>query len=210
MNTRAHIILATLAAGFLAAGASAQSLQLQSVNYPGIYCRFDPNCTITPTGQSDTFAPTNMAVTCVLESRSFPGNSMDSQGQYGYEYRLTLNNDGAIGTNVITVETLTLKFGEPAPFAFGMHASNDVWVVTDGGPVGLGPSTAEMNDDKVVVHFNPPLTLATTTDQTTNTCYFGLISYRGPQISKALVNGSLQLPDSAPTPYEALLNAEAP
>src|SRR5580700_653269 len=122
INTRVRTMLVSLVAGLLAAGASAQSLQLQSVNYPGIYCRFDPSCNISPTEQSDTYSPSNMAATCVLESRSFPGNSMDSQGQYGYEYRLTLNSNGATGTNVMTVDSLTLKFGEPIPFAFGMHA----------------------------------------------------------------------------------------
>ena len=204
-------ILISFASGFLAAGAFAQSLQLQSVNYPGIYCRFDPSCNVSPAEQLDTYAPTNMAVTCVLESRSFPGNSMDSQGQYGYEYRLTLNNNGATGTNVMTVNSLTLKFGEPAPFAFGMHASNDVWAVTTGGPAGLTPSSADLSGKQVIVHFNPPLTLETETDQTTNTCYFGMVSYGAPQMTQATVSGALQDADQTnTTSFDIPLNAQTP
>ncbi len=203
-------MLVGFAVGLLAVGVSAQSLRLASVNSPGIYCRFDPGCNVTPTAQSDTYAPSNMAVTCVLESRSFPGNSMDSQGQYGYEYRLTLNNNGATGTNVMTVDSLTLKFGEPAPFAFGMHASNQVWMVTAGGPAGLTPSSAKLDGEQIIFYFNPALTLETDTDQTTNTCYFGMVSHGAPQITRALLSGSLQYPDNTTTPYDILLNAQTP
>jgi hypothetical protein len=210
INMRVLIMLATAAIGFLAGGAPAQSLQLQTVNYPGIYCRFDPSCSVASANQSDTYAPSNMLVSCVLESRSFPGNSMDSQGQYGYEYRLTLNNNGAMGTNAIMVDTLTLKFGDPVPFAFGMHASNQVWLVTSGGPVGLEPSSADESGKQIKVHFSPPLTLQTQTDQTTNTCYFGLVSYNPPRVTRATVSGSLQFPDNSTTPFDTLLNAQTP
>jgi hypothetical protein len=201
-------MLVTLVAGFLAAGAAAQSLQLQSVNSPGIYCRFDPSCNVSPSTQSDTYSPSNMAVTCVLESRSFPGNSMDSQGQYGYEYRLTLNNNGAVGTNVLTVDSLTLKFGGPIPFAFGMHASNQVWMVTAGGPDGLAPSSADLNDKQVIIHFNPALTLETDTDQTAATCYFGMVSSGAPQTTTAILTGSAKDPVYGTIPFKAILNAQ--
>lgn len=204
--------LVSLAAGLLAAGASAQSLQLVNANSPGIYCHFDPNCNVSSTAQSDTFTPTNLAATCVLESRSFPGNSQDSQGQYGFEYRITLNNIGALttDTNILTVDSLTLKFGVPVPFAFGLHASNQVWVVASGGPIGLAPGSADLADDNVTIHFNPPLMLQTDTDQTTNTCYFGLISDKAPESSTAVLSGSTQDPVDGKVPFTVFLNAQAP
>lgn len=205
-------MLASFAAGLLAAGASAQSLQLVNANYPGIYCHFDPNCNVSATGQSETYFATNVPVTCVLESRSFPGNSQDSQGRYGYEYRITLNNNNRLtmDTNVLTINSLTLKFGMPDPFAFAMHASNYVWVVTTGGPAGLAPSSADMTGQKVTIHFNPPLTLQTDTDQTTNTLYFGMISDGGPEVTKAILSGSTQDPVKGTMPFKAFLNAQTP
>ncbi len=135
-------ILMTLTASFLAVVLAidvhthAQSLALHNVNYPGIYCRFDPGCSENPVDQTGSFMPTNAAVTCVLTSHSFPGNGMDSAGTYGYEYQITLNNNGSTDSNVVSVSSLTLNFGQPLPFAFGEHASNYVWVVTLGGPNG--------------------------------------------------------------------------
>lgn len=186
-------ILMTLAAGFLAAGAGAQSLKMANANYPGIYCRFSSNCQITPTETSDTFLPTNVAATCVLSSRSFPGNSADSLGKYGYEYQLTLNSAGAgmLDTNVLAVDSLTLEFGEPDNFAFGEHASNQVWAVVSGGPVGLVPSSAELSGKEVIIHFDPPLTLDPQVGSSTNTCYFGMISDSAPETTTAILKGSV-------------------
>jgi hypothetical protein len=198
-------ILMTLAGGFLAAGVHAQSLDLHNVNYPGIYCHFDNSCSENPVDQTGTFTPTNAAVTCVLTSHSFPGNNMDSAGTYGYEYQLTLNNNGSTDSNVVSVSSLTLNFGQPLPFAFGEHASNYVWIVTIGGPNGLAPSGADMDGQKVVVHFDPPLSLNTSTDQTTNSYYFGLISSNAPTTATAILSGSV---DSAA--FKASLRAQAP
>jgi hypothetical protein len=215
-------ILASLAVALVAAGALAQSLQMVNANYPGIYCRFDPSCNVNPTTQSDTFAPTNVAVTCVLDSRSFPGNSTDSQGQYGYEYRLTLNNSGTPATpsgnsllnpavtNVLTVDSLSLNFGQPAPFAFGLHASNFVWVVTSGGPSGVAPSSADLSGQKVTIRFDPPLILNTASDQTTSTLYFGMVSPSAPQPDFAVIIGTMQDPVNGQVPFNIRLNVQSP
>lgn len=141
---------------------------------------------------------------------------MDSQGRYGYEYRITLNNNGTSGafgatvTNVLTVNTLALQFGPPDPFAFGMHASNQVWVVTDGGPAGLAPASADLSGQTVTFHFDPPLTLETDTDQTTNTLYFGMMSDGAPQTTTAILTGSAQDPVYGTLPFSAKLQAQAP
>jgi hypothetical protein len=203
-------ILISLAAGFLAAGVSAQSLQLDNVNYPGIYCRFSPNCSVSPTEQSDSFAPTNLAATCVLESRSFPGSSMDSAGRYGYEYRLVLNNAGATGTNFLTIDSLTLHCGAPDYFAFGEHASNQVWVVTTGGPGDIAPASADAAKKKITFSFSPPLVLATETNQNVSTYYFGMISTNAPKITMAILSGSAQADTNEPVSFEAELQARAP
>lgn len=209
MNTRVKKNLVSFAAGLLAAGASAQSLQFLNVS-SGIYCRFDPNCNAPATTQSDTFSPTNVAATCVLESRSFPGNSLDSQGTYGYEYCITLNNNGATGTNFVTINSLALDFGEPVIFNFGQHASNQVWLITEGGPDGLPPASADMGDTNITFQFNPPLTLETDTGQTTNTCYFGMISSNAPQTATIILKGSAQDPVFGNVPFEAKVQALTP
>lgn len=207
-----HGTLIFAAAILLGAGARAQSLNFVSANYPGIYCHFSPNCEVSPVEQSDSFMPTNAAATCVLLSRTFAGTSVNAQGQFGYEYQLTINNQSSSPneTNVVTVDSLTLNFGEPAFFAFGLHASNQVWVVTSGGPAGAAPGSADMTDQKVTFHFDPPLTLSTATDQTTNTCVFGMASAGAPKITLATLTGTAQDPVNGIVPFQAKVRAQTP
>lgn len=201
-------ILISLAVGLLAAGGSAQSLRFIPAG-PGIYCHFSDNCQITPTVQSDTITATNSEVACTLVSRSFPGTSQNAQGQYGYEYQVSLSS-GSVSTNAVTVDSLTLKFGEPQPFAFGEHASNYVWVLTSGGPVGLSPDSASAGDNKVTVSFNPPLALNPATDQSTNTCYFGLVSTGAPEVTTAILSGSVEGGTNGVTAFKAEMQAQTP
>jgi len=204
-------ILFSLAAGFLAFGASAQSLKFVSANYPGIYCRFSPDCQVSPAEQSDNFAPSNSEATCTLESRSFPGSTMDSAGLYGYEYRITINDNNSMDTNVVTVNSLTLKFGEPGYFPFGGHASNQLWVVTRGGPDGYAPTGASVNGQKVVVSFDPPIALDASTNQSAGSLYFGMVSSNAPEVTKAILTGSAQDPaNGAAVPFTATLQAQTP
>jgi hypothetical protein len=195
----------------LAAGVSAQSLQFIGANYPGIYCRFSANCNISPTVQSDSFTPTNVAATCVLMSRSFPGTSSDTSGRYGYEYEVTINSGGqTTDTNIVTVNSLTLNFGDADYFAFAEHASNQVWVVMAGGPVGLGPESASADGKKIHFSFDPPLTLQTQTDQTTNTFVFGMISDGAPEMTTAILTGTAQDAVNGSVEFTAKLRAQTP
>jgi hypothetical protein len=213
-------LLMMFAAGFLAAGASAQSLRLVNASYPGIYCRFSANCEISPTEQSATFVPTNAAAACVLKSRTFPGTSMDSNGRYGYEYQIVLNNsgsanssmgnNGATGTNSVAIDSLKLNFGEPLPFAFGEHASNQVWMVTIDGPVGAAPSSADMDGSNVVIHFDPPLVLDLQNDQSTNTAYFGMVAGSAPEITTAILSGTATDPVYGAVSFEAEVQTQTP
>ena len=205
-------IMAFFFTAIIAVGASAQSLQTLNVNYPGIYCRFSPNCQVTATEQSSSYIPTNVEATCVLESRSFPGASMDTQGRYGYEYQLTISTDGqTTDTNIVTVKSLTLDFGGPPDsFAFGGHASNQVWVVTSGGPAGLAPASADVEDTNVVIAFDPPLTLNMETDQTTNTLYFGMLSGGPPEMTTAILTGWAQDPVKGKVEFQANVQAQTP
>jgi hypothetical protein len=206
-----RIIFIFCVAVLAAVGVSAQSLQFVNANYPGIYCRFDPSCNVSPTGQSDSYTPTNVAATCVLMSRSFPGTSMDSNGRYGYEYQVTINNNGqTTDTNIVTVNSLTLQFGEPDYFAFAEHASNQVWVVMAGGPVGLAPGSASLDGKQVTFSFDPPLTLETQSDQTTNTVVFGMISDGAPETTIAILTGSAQDPVAGTVSFKAKLQAQTP
>jgi len=206
---KAHLFLA--AAMTIVSGAGmAQPLQMANVNDPGIYCRFSPDCKIAPLHTSSSFTPSNLAVTCVLESRSFVGGSMDSQGLYGYEYRLILNNDNENGTNFLAVKSLALNFNCPQSFAFGGHASNQVWIVADGGPGDVAPSTVNFMETNVMVRFDPPLILATLTNRSIGTYFIGLASTNAPQLSTAIVEGSTQTPPDGPMPFHAEMQARTP
>jgi hypothetical protein len=209
MKMKTLVVLAV--AGFLAAVVSAQSLQFVNGNYPGIYCRFSPSCNVSPNEQSESFMPTNVAATCVLMSRSFSGTSLDTSGKYGYEYKVTINNNGqTTDTNIVTVNSLTLKFGDPDYFAFATRASNQVWLVIAGGPSGLAPGSASQNGKKITFSFDPPLALDTSSDQTTNTLVFGLMSDGGPETTTAILTGTAQDPVNGPVPFKAKLQAQTP
>jgi hypothetical protein len=206
-------IMAFFFTAILAVSASAQSLQMDNVNYPGIYCRFNATCQVSPTEQSGSFTPTNVAATCVLESRTFPGASVDTQGDFGYEYQLTINNNGASTTdsNIVTVVSVTLDFASaPNTFAFGGHASNQVWVVTSGGPAGLAPDSVVMDDTNITIAFDPPLSLNTQTDQTTNTLYIGMLAGGPPEITKAILTGWAQDPVNGRVAFKAKVQAQTP
>jgi hypothetical protein len=191
-------LLVLIAGISVAAGLRAQSLNLHNVNAPGIYCRFSPDCQVAPVEKSSSFTPTNLAATCVLESRSIAGKSMDAAGTYGYEYRVVLNNAGEQGAGFLTVDSLALKFDVPQHFAFGGHANNEVWVVATGGPGDLAPGSATSSGTNVVFQFNPPLVLATQTNQSTGTYFFGMISTNSPRITTAVITGSAQSSTDAP------------
>jgi hypothetical protein len=207
------MILISVATVLLAAVASAQSMRFVSVG-PGIYCHFDANCSVSPTTQSETFSVSNVAATCVLESRSFAGDSIGSSGQYGFEYRLTLNNNGATtmtDTNIVTVSSLTLDFGAPAYFAFGGHASNQVWTVNAVGvDTNAAPSSANVAGNTVSFEFDPPLTLDTSAAQSAATCYFGLVSSNAPGTATATLIGSATDPVHGAVPFQATLQTQAP
>lgn len=208
-------IAIALAASFLATTAQAQ-MKFISVG-DGIYSRFNPNGGgVNPTVKSDSFSPTNVpSVTCVLESRSFSGTMVPISGgpnavRYGYEYRVTLNNNGATNTNVVTVNSLTLNFGAPDFFAFGLRGQNQVWVYNPAGPPDFAPASADMAGNNVVLHFNPPLTLSTATDQSTNTYLLGMMSPGAPQITTAIISGTAQDPVQGTIPFKAEVKAQTP
>jgi hypothetical protein len=199
-------ILLSLAAIFLAAGVSAQMKFVDRGD--NVYCRFSPNCQISPIVQTDSYVTTNEAATCVLESRTFPGTTMNTQGQYGYEYRLMVDCNGAPGTNTVTVNSLTLKFPDPIYFSYGFTASNQVWIV--GSDVGIVPAGAEQSGNKVTFEFSPPITLGQA-GQSTNTCYFGMSSASAPQTGTVILSGSTTGPtNGVEVPFKAELQAQLP
>lgn len=195
----------------LAAGVCAQTLQMVNANYPGIYCRFNPNCRVPANEQSENFTPTNGAATCVLMSRSFPGQSLDTQGKYGYEYQLTIDSNGqAPDTNILTVNSLSLTFGAPDYFSFASRASNQVWMVIAGGPAGLAPASASLDSTNVIISFDPPLSLNALTDVSTNTLVFGMMSDGAPGPTTAILSGSTEDPVHGSVPFKAKLQAQCP
>jgi hypothetical protein len=203
-------ILFSFAAGLLACGASAQSLKISDVG-TGVFCRFSSSSQVTPTQQTDSYTTTNGEATCVLTSASFPGTTQNAAGQYGYEYQIALNNTGVSATNVVKVNSLTLDFGEPVPFAYGEHASNQVWVLTSDTSFGPGPSSASASDKQVTFTFDPPLTLDTSSDQTTNTCYFGMASDSAPEVTSAILSGTTEnATNGVAVPFKVQLQAQTP
>jgi hypothetical protein len=200
-------ILLSLAAGLLAAGASAQSMKFVDRG-ANVYCRFSPNCQISPVTRTDSWTTTNGAATCVLESRSFPGTTPNTQGQYGYEYQLTLNSNGAMESNVVTVSSLTLNFPDPQYFSYGLTSSNQVWIV--GSDTGIVPSDASPSGKDVTFSFSPPIILSSSS-QGTNTCSFGMVSSNAPAITTAILTGSTTGPaNSVAEPFKAELQAQTP
>ena len=123
---------------------------------------------------------------------------MDTTGVYGYEYRVILSNAGEKGAGLLTIDSLALNFDSPRNFAFGGHASNQVWVVATGESGNIAPGSAVSSGTNVVFQFNPPLVLATQTNQSTGTYFFGMISTNSPRITTAVITGSAQSSTGSP------------
>jgi hypothetical protein len=195
-------ILLSLAAVFLAAGASAQMKFVD--RGANVYYRFSQDGQISPVEKTDSYVTTNDEATVILESRSFAGSTPNTLGQYGYEYRITLNGNGA-GSNVVKVSSLTLKFPDPQFFSYGFTASNQVWIV--GSDSGIVPSDSSQSGKEVTFNFSPPITV-TPFDQT-NTCLFGMVSSNAPQVTMAFVAGSTKGASGAVN-FKAELQAQTP
>lgn len=192
----------------------AQSLQFKNVT-PGIYCRFSPDCHVASIDRKSSATVTNLAVSCILRSRSFAaanagGAYGGSADVYGYEYQVTLNNDGENGTNFVAIKSLALNFGYVETFAFGNHASNQVWVVTDGGTGSVAPTSAAFSGTNVVFNFSPPLFLGTLTNKTVSTYSFGMMSSYKPRVTSAVLAGFTQTPPDEMQPFELTLDARTP
>ncbi|HTQ49955.1 MAG TPA: hypothetical protein VMJ12_04530 [Candidatus Acidoferrales bacterium] len=172
-----------------------------------VYCRFSQNCQVSPMEQTDSYTTTNGAATCVLLSRSFPGTTQNTQGQYGYEYRLTLNSNGGTGSNVVTVSSLTLKFPDPLYFSYGFTASNQVWIISSG--TDIVPAGAVESGQKVTFHFDPPITLSQSA-QSTNTCLFGMVSDLAPQTGMATLAGAATDETNGMTAFQAQMQVQVP
>jgi hypothetical protein len=205
MHTRT--ILFSLAAGLLAAGASAQSMKFVDRG-ANVYYRFSQNGQVSPTVQTDTYTTTNGEATAILESRSFAGTTMNTQGQYGYEYRLTLNSTASTATNVVTVHALTLKFADPLYFSYGFTASNQVWTIA--GDTDIVPAGADQSGKNVTFYFDPPITVTTRSTQSTNTCLFGMVSDLAPQSSMAILSGTVKDATNAPLDFHVQMQAQTP
>jgi hypothetical protein len=215
MKTRFGLFVAM---SFVAVGVHAGSLKIVNVNFPAIFCLFNTNCTSLVNDSTSPVTLTNVAVTGYLQSRTFKGLPGTAEaGQYGYAYRIVLNNLAGSSTNSnVKISSLAMAYGAISSFSYNGQASNQVWVATKGGLGTVGPSSVSFTNSgfgnfiMVGFNFNPPIFLAGGTNQGASSYFFGVISSRAPTNATAVISGTVQLSPGKSVPFNLHLPVRTP
>lgn len=209
----------------------ATPLKVVKVNASTFNCLFNSNCTVAvnnlvtpfvtnmppytvnPTNPPQT--ETNLALSGYLQSRTFKGQpGTPEAGLTAYEYRLVLQHltktTGIKGVSrkSFSINSLAFNFSPYSSFNYNKQASNQVWVVTSGGPGSVGLSSAVASGSKVTFNFNPPLTFLSASNQESSSYFFGMLSPHPSPNSVdgwATCTGSEQLSSGSPIPINFLM-----
>jgi hypothetical protein len=161
--------------------AGCQSPKIVDVNAPTYNCLFSTNCIIvvndTTSSLTNNLEPMQpISVGGFLQSRTFQGQPGTAEaGNYGYEYRLVLNQ--LSGASSISIDSMKLdNFGSVSPITYNGQPNNKVWVVTSGGLGSVGPTSAAFNGSEITFNFSSPLTFVSGASQESSSYFYGMAS----------------------------------
>ena len=190
---------------------SESHLKTVNVSSSAIYCIFDPSCTVPFTDSSTTPIPMESGGTSFIESRTFAGKSgTPASGLYGYEYRIDLSK--AVDTMVDVegvgkikympcLRSIVLEFG---PITDTLDYNGDgetgdlAYVVTSGGPGGIGLQSLERYHNMLTFNFDSPICVGGAHGQGDSTYFFGLVSARPPRSVTATIKETTGLAAASP------------
>lgn len=214
MTGKALILIgAMLSAAFTAGCRSKAELNLKTVKVSSstVYCLFDPSCKVTVTNSRTVPISMQVGGRAVLETRTFtakPGTP--ASGLYGYEYRLDLQK--ALETMIDVEEIGTVKYMpclRSMVFDFGpvidtLDYNGDgqtgdlVYVVSSGGPGGIGLGSVERFHGRLTFNFDSPVCVGSSDRQGDSTFFFGLVSAQPPRSVDATIKETAGLAAASP------------
>jgi hypothetical protein len=176
--------------------AGAAPLSVVTVAAPDINCVFETDCRIVVSDSVGAIALPNIAGLARLQSRTYTGKpGAPGFGNTGYEYRVDLTQATAIG-DVACVTGLDVDFGPVTKLQYNkVGATDDVFVVTQGGLGTVGLASAAQNGDVITFTFSQPVCAADSSGPGHTTFFFGLASIHPPQAIVATIEAPGVFPD---------------
>ncbi len=175
----------------------ATNLKIVRVAKPAVNCVFDASCKITVSDSTGDIPLPGISGPRVLQSRTYTGKpGTPAAGLTGYEYRVDLTQATGVGS---CVASLTVDFGPVSSLNYGGDpATEQVFVVTQGGLGSIAPVSAVQSGRNVTFNFQPSICAGDTS------YFFGLASAKPPRAITAIVTvaggGPLSVAARAPQP----------
>ena len=185
-------------------------LKVVNVRASGIYCLFDPSCTVTATDSLTTPIPMSTGGMSFLHSRTFVGKSgTPASGLYGYEYQIDLSKsvettvdvNGVATKKLSCLEFITIEFGpiiDHLDYNGDGKAGDILYVVTGDGPGKIGLGSVHKWSDRIIVNFDSLLCAGGPNHQGDSTYFFGLVSARPPRSVAASIKETVRLASESP------------
>ena len=185
-------------------------LKVVNVRASGIYCLFDPSCTVTATDSLTTPIPMSTGGMSFLHSRTFVGKSgTPASGLYGYEYQVDLSKavettvdvKGVATKKLSCLEFITIEFGpivDHLDYNGDGKAGDMLYVVTGDGPGRIGLGSVHKWSDRIIVNFDSLLCAGGPNHQGDSTYFFGLVSARPPRSVAASIKETVRLASESP------------
>lgn len=167
-----------LLAFVLATAAVAVPLDVVTVGFPAVNCKFDTDCTITVNDFAKHFTLSGASGDGFLQSRRFPAGQAGTAGAglRAYLYRIDLRQSAGL-LAIPCITQLRIPFGPVAPVDYNGDGNTDqVFVVTSGGLGSVGLASADQVGDQITFTFSPAVCAGSAPGNGQTTFFFGLAS----------------------------------
>ncbi len=166
--------------GLVPTASMAITLSKVEVAMIDVDCLFDPNCTPRPVESFGDIVLPGGVGTGLLHTRTFAGEpGSPAAGLHTYQYRIDLTGTGGRAC----IDSYDVEFGRPSPLDYdGSGAPHDVYVVMSGGPGTVAPDIAQINANRISVHFYGGLCAGE------SSVFFGMTTKAAPSSIKPLIS----------------------
>ncbi len=171
MRTTAFLLLFALATA-----SSAVPLDVVTVGFPAINCKFDTDCKISVNDFAKHFTISGASGDGFLQSRQFPAGQPGTPGAglHAYLYRIDLTKSVGI-LSMACITRVRLAFGPVAPVDYDGDGNTDqVFVATSGGLGTVGLASAEQTLSTITFTFSSPVCSGSSPGNGQTSFFFGL------------------------------------
>lgn len=172
--------IAFLLAFAISVAAVAVPLDVVTVGFPAVNCKFDTDCTVTVNDFSDPITLSGSSGDGFLQSRRFPVGQPGTPGAglHAYLYRIDLRQSAGL-LAIPCITQFRIPFGPVAPVDYNGDGNTDqVFVATSGGLGSVGLASADQVGDQITFTFAPAVCAGSSPGRGETTFFFGLASTR--------------------------------